>query len=160
MYDHIKQCGLAAGGRQQMAQESEVPLLQTMIRLQSIVLSCIDRKRFPFTRTQLSILTALSMEGELTMKQISRFIVSSQEQATRAVAPLADAAYVERRTDLANRTHVFIRLTERGKLLLEEYRTALAETLSVKLDRSLTEDERSALREASREMVRLMEKIR
>ena len=92
-----------------------------MTLLQSVVLSCVDRKRFQFTRTQQSILTVLSMEGETTMKQIAKYIVSSQEQATRAVAPLVDAGYVERRTDPTNRTRVYIRLTDEGRDLLTMY---------------------------------------
>ena len=56
-----------------MDKEAEISLLKAMTLLQSVVLSCVDRKRFQFTRTQQSILTVLSMEGETTMKQIAKY---------------------------------------------------------------------------------------
>ncbi len=143
-----------------MDQEAEVSLLQSMILLQSVVLSCSDHKSFPFTRAQRGVFTVLAMEGELTMKQAARYLASSQEQATRAVAPLADAGYVERRTDPANRTRVYIRLTEAGRQLLQAYWTVLKQNLSGKLEDSLTGEERTSLYEASGVIIRLMEKVR
>jgi len=131
-----------------------------MTLLQSVVLSCVDRKRFQFTRTQQSILTVLSMEGETTMKQIAKYIVSSQEQATRAVAPLVDAGYVERRTDPTNRTRVYIRLTDEGRDLLTMYWGFITENLSGKLDASLSDEEKTALCDAATGMIALLEKLK
>ncbi len=143
-----------------MRQEAEFSLLHAAMLLQSIVLSCIDRKRFPFTRTQISILTVLATEGELTMKQAAKQVASSQEQATRAVAPLCDAGYVERRTDPANRTRVYIHLTGEGNRLFDEYWEILKNNLSLRLKESLTAEEETALCKASSDLVRLMEKVR
>ncbi len=143
-----------------MEQGTEVSLLQAMTLLQSVVLSCIDRKSFPFTRAQISLFTVLATEGEMTMKQAARYIASSQEQATRAVAPLADAGYVERRTDPSNRTRVYIRLTETGHQLLREHWEILKSNLSARLNDSLSEAEQSSLYKASLEIVRLTEKIK
>ena len=131
-----------------------------MTLLQSVVLSCVDRKRFQFTRTQQSILTVLSMEGETTMKQIAKYIVSSQEQATRAVAPLVDAGYVERRTDPTNRTRVYIRVTDEGRDLLTMYWGFITENLSGKLDASLSDEEKTALCDAATGMIALLEKLK
>ena len=131
-----------------------------MTLLQSVVLSCVDRKRFQFTRTQQSILTVLSMEGEMTMKQIAKYIVSSQEQATRAVAPLVDAGYVARRPDPTNRTRVYIRLTDEGRDLLTMYWGFITENLSGKLDASLSDEEKTALCDAATGMIALLEKLK
>ncbi len=143
-----------------MDKEAEISLLKAMTLLQSTVLSCIDRKKFPFTKTQLIIFTILSMEGEMTMKQVAQYIVSSKEQATRAVAPLVDAGYVERHTDLANRTRVYIGLTESGRNLLNEYWASLTDNLSVKLDRSLNYDEKNTLCESASNIINLLERIK
>jgi len=142
-----------------MDQEAAVSLLQAATLIKGTVFNCIDRKRFPFTKTQLSIFTVLDMEGELTMKQIARYLASSQEQATRAVAPLADAGYVERRTDPANRTRVHIHLTDSGKQLFGACRLQLIETLSVKTRQALNEEELAALNDAANTVTRLLEKI-
>lgn len=142
-----------------MEQKTAVSLLQATTLLQSVVLSCIDRKNSPLTKTQLTVFTVLDMEGELTMKRVAQYIASSQEQATRAVAPLVDAGYVERRTDPANRTRVYIHLTDSGRQLLEAKRTQLAEKLSAKLDTSLSSEETAALYRAVTDMVEILEKL-
>ncbi|MCR5825549.1 MAG: hypothetical protein K6G54_03185, partial [Oscillospiraceae bacterium] len=98
-------------------------------------------------------------EGEMTMKRVARSIASSQEQATRAVAPLADAGYVERRTDPSNRTRVYVRLSESGRQLLEEKRAMLTEGLSARLNAALSEEEKTAMYEASSCIIQLTEKI-
>ncbi len=143
-----------------MEQETAVTLLKAMTLLQGVVLSGIDRKRFTFTRSQLSIFTILAMEGELTMKRVAGYIVSSKEQATRAVAPLADAGYVERRTDPENRTRVYIRLTEKGRHMVEEVQSVLTENLSRKISDSLNEEEKAEVYRAGACLVDLLERIK
>ncbi len=141
-----------------MEQETVGTLLEAMTLLQSVVMSCVDRKKFPFTRTQLLIFTVLYREGEMTMKQAARYIASSREQATRTVAPLVDEGYVERRVDPANRTRVYIRLTERGRQLSEENRVLLRSNLSEKLSCALSPQEKEELCEASEKIIDCMEK--
>ncbi len=142
-----------------MEQGSAESLLRAMYLLQSTVMSCVDRKKFPYTRTQLGIFTILAAEGELTMKRIAKYISSSQEQATRAVAPLADAGYVVRRTDPSNRTRVYISLTEQGRQLLEENREVFRQALSAKISGSLSEEEKSALFAAAQQIIDTAEKL-
>ncbi len=143
-----------------MRHEAEFSLLQASGLLQSVVFSCIDRRRFPFTRTQIGIFTALASEGELTMKQVAKRISSSKEQATRAVAPLADAGYVERRTDPANRTRVYIHLTEEGNRLFDEHWEILQNNLSARLNETLSAEEKASLCRVSAELVGLLEKVK
>ncbi len=142
-----------------MEEETAITLLEAMTLLQGIVLSAIDRKQFVFTRSQLSIITVLAMEGELTMKRVARYIASSQEQATRAVAPLADAGYVERRTDPENRTRVYIRLTETGRQLVEETQSAITANLTEKISDSLNEEERAEVYRAGACLIDLLKRI-
>jgi len=143
-----------------MKQEGLVSLLQASTLLSGVVISCYERKQFKFTKTQMNIFTVLDMEGDLSMKQIAQLLATSQEQATRTVAPLANAGYVERRTDPANRTRVYIHLTESGRNVIEESRRVLLDNLSEKIDRSLTQEEKEALCKASFMMTDLLDKIK
>ena len=92
----------------------ESSLLTVLPLIQRLILSSINREKFPFTKTQLSIFALLSSRDSLTMKEVAGYISSSKEQATRAVAPLVDAGYVERFVDPSNRTWIHIRLTPDG----------------------------------------------
>ncbi len=142
-----------------MEQETELSLLQSLIHLQSLIYSCLNRKEFPFTRTQLFILTALAVDGDLNMKEIARHISSSREQAARAVAPLADAGYVERYTNPQNRTHVYIKLTESGRQFLDFHRLHISEKLSCRLSERLSEAEIQELCTASASINKLLLKV-
>lgn len=143
-----------------MEQKDADSLLRAMILLQSVVLSCVDHKQFPFTRTQLTIFTVLAMEGELTMKKVSQYIASSKEQATRAVAPLADAGYITRRTDPSNRTHVYVSLTDSGRQLLKDNQIMITERLTEKLNAALSDKDKDDLYEASARIVTVLSKNR
>ncbi len=142
-----------------MEQHELISLLQASTFLSGIVLSCTDRKNYPFTKTQMNIFTVLDMEGDLSMKKIAQLLATSQEQATRTVAPLADAGYVQRITDPANRTRVYIHLTESGRQVIEDSRKALIAKLSEKLDQSITEEDKTALCRACTEIVGLLDKV-
>jgi len=142
-----------------MKNVSEVPMLETMMLLQGLLYSSIDKKKFPYSKGQLNICIALYLEGELTMKRVARYLACSQEQATRAVAPLADAGYVERRTDPANRTHVFIRLTEEGKRYLLEQCDGMRIAVENKLENALSEKEQKTLHTAAGTLLVLLKKV-
>ncbi len=142
-----------------MKQDSLVPLLQASTLLSGIVLSCADRKNYPFTKTQMNIFTILDMEGDISMKRIAQFLATSQEQATRTVAPLADAGYVERKTDPSNRTRVYIHLTDSGKKIIEDSRKVLIQNMDEKISSSLNIEDRAELCKAAATMVDLLNKI-
>ncbi len=142
-----------------MKQKEMVSLLQASTLLSGIVLSCVDRKRFPFTKTQLNIFTLLEMEGDLSMKQIAQFLATSQEQATRTVAPLANAGYVERITDLSNRTRINIHLTDSGKQILDDSRKVMLEKLSEKINNSISPEDKKVLCTDVSPMVTMLKKI-
>lgn len=138
----------------------DVPLINAYPLFQRLVLAQLGKLHFKYTKTQFTIFSVLSNHDALTMGQIAQFISSSNEQATRAVAPLADDGYVERFTEPENRTRVYVRLTAAGR----EYITAFREELIGNLDKSLRESlsgqERQELHEALVTVVRLMSKIK
>ncbi len=135
-------------------------LPEAMMLLQSVVLSCVDKKQFPFSKTQLNIFSALELEEEMTMKQAARYLACSQEQTTRAVAPLVNLGFVERRIDASNRTRVFIRLTAEGKSYLKGQRAAFKKNLEDKLHSALTKEENEALCRAACDLKEILEKVK
>lgn len=63
---------------------------------QKFLLNTIDISSMPLTKTQILILFALSGGRSLNMSQLSSYLASSKEQATRAVSPLVKEEYVTR----------------------------------------------------------------
>lgn len=142
--------------------EGEIPLLTLLPLTHKLVMSAVSESRFResgFTKTQLLIITALSLRESLTMSQIAGFISSSKEQATRAVAPLADAGYVERFTLPDNRTKIHVRLTPSGQAFLEECQEQFHKNLLLRLDDALTEEEQAELRASIGAVIRILEKV-
>lgn len=138
----------------------DLPLLATLPLIHRLVLSGGERSKAIHTKTQLIIFIVLSLRESLTMTEIAGYISSSREQATRAVAPLVDAGYVERYVDPRNRTRIHIRLTEQGKSFWEECREKMCAMIDQRLKESLTPEECRELEQASATMIRLLKKIK
>lgn len=99
------------------------------------------------TGTQRLVLLTSAVSGKMTMSQLSKSIVCSKEQATRAVAPLVQQGYLQRSYDPENRTRVYIQLTEYGRIQIHqqlEFCTASLQTRFSVLD----EDQQHRLIEA------------
>jgi len=143
-----------------MEQETDILLPEMMTLLHSLVFSCVDRKQFAYSKTQLNIFTALALEGEMTMKRVARFAACSQEQTTRALAPLADGGCVKRRTDPENRTRVYVSLTDEGMRCLMELHTQIKTALTEKISGALTEEESETLRSSAATLLMLLKKIK
>ena len=127
--------------------------------LQSTILVPLKGKEH-CTRLQLLALLALYTYGDLTMSQISWFISASKEQATRTVAPLAAAGYVERKVPEDNRKLVIVKLTEEGKDFLLNVKRSFQECFRKHMEESLTAEESRKLTEALRVAIPLLNKIR
>lgn len=140
--------------------EEEVPLLTALPLFQRLAMSGFNSKHFRFTKTQFLIFSALAMSESLTMSEISEYISSSHEQATRALAPLATAGYVERFISADNRKKVHVRLTESGRAFLKELRQDYYETIKKRLDSSLSPEDEQRLREAVGTIIEIMKKIK
>ena len=124
--------------------------------LQSTILVPMKGKEH-CTRLQL---LALYTYGDLTMSQLSWFISASKEQATRTVAPLAAAGYVERKVPEDNRKIVIVKLTEEGKDFLLKVKESFQDCLRKHMEKSLTSEESRNLTEALRVAIPLLNKIR
>ncbi len=100
-----------------------------------------------FTRTQFNILIVLYYCGERTMMHLSELIGSSKEQATRALAPLADGGLVERYIDASNRSHVHVRLTPEGENRIEDIQLRCMERLRARASDCLSTEELRVLKQ-------------
>ncbi len=138
----------------------EEPLIAALPLLYRLVLASANPKRLGLTKTQLIIMLSLAHFGTLRMSQIADFISSSKEQATRAVAPLAEEGYVCRSNDPENRTYIEIRLTQAGRAFMDQWHCSLLDQLNSRLDRDITDGERDELRQASMSIVRILSKLR
>ena len=136
----------------------EIPLLNVYPTLQRLILTQLSKADFKYTKTQFIIFSALMKTDAMNMGQVAHAITASNEQATRAVAPLVEDGYVERYADPSNRTRVFVRLTESGR----EYILALRRRYHVNLDailrERLSQEEYLKLRDAVSTAARLLDK--
>ncbi len=129
-----------------------LPLMHRLLRLIFVG----ERERF--TKTQFYILITLYHQSPLTMTQIGEHIGASKEQATRAVAPLADEGLVRREVSSKNRTRVYVSLTEKGCALVQDLIARCSEKLEARMNERLTAEEREALRMHLSESAALLEK--
>ncbi len=133
-------------------------MLSILPQLHGLVMSCADLKEHGFTKSQLLVFAALAHRGKLNMSRVASYLSSSKEQATRAVAQLVEEGYVYREHNEDNRTMVDIRLTDKGRVLLDGWRTDLLERLAARLDAGLTEAERGELAQSLRRVTELLDK--
>ncbi|MBR6084640.1 MAG: MarR family transcriptional regulator [Spirochaetales bacterium] len=137
----------------------EIPLLSALPQLYSLIISCSNPKHFEITKSQLIVMVALSMHRMLTMSEVARYISSSREQATRTVESLVGSGFVERHPNPANRTHVYVSLTDSGRELMARCRSEFMIALSERLGSHLTEEETETLRESVLQIIRLLNKV-
>lgn len=110
---------------------------------QKFLLNTIDIPSMDLTKTQILILFALSGGRSLNMSQLSSYLASSKEQATRAVSPLVKDGYVERFRSDENRKMVYVKLTEHGNDLILKEKALVKEYLSKRFDSLSKEDQES-----------------
>jgi len=139
--------------------DRDFSLLRLMPMIQKVILSCWDREKYPYTKSQLILIMALLQKGSLTMKEAASYISSSKEQATRAVAPLVDKGLMERYTDPANRSYVHIQLTDTGRTLVLEMLDSLYDNINKLLDQAISNEEKLALRDSLTESIRILNKV-
>lgn len=139
--------------------ERDFSLLRIMPMLLNVILSCWERAKYPYTKSQLTLILTLLWKDSLTMKEAASYISSSKEQATRAVAPLVEHGLVERYTDPSNRNYVHIRLTENGRALVLEMLGSLYNNINKLFDQSISNEEKLELRDALRDCIRILDKV-
>ncbi len=92
------------------------------------------------------------------MSELAAYIASSKEQATRAVAPLVKAGYLERIQDEKNRKLVLVQLTLYGKEMMQIEEVKLKETMAAKIN-NLSPEDREAFAQAVNTTVQILKKL-
>ena len=140
--------------------EKRSPVFSLLPHLYRLVLTSREHKEYGLTKMQMLILNALVSCEVLTMTQISEFIKTSKEQATRTVSALVKMGIVERVIPDNNRTLVEIRLTDTGKELMQNYYSNAERRIREHVHAYLTEEEIVQLREALGTAADLLLKIK
>lgn len=125
---------------------------------QRLLLNSIDLHSIEFTRTQMLILFSLSSRDRLNMSQLSAYIASSKEQATRAVAPLVKHGFVERFRSDENRKKVYVQLTPKGQELIQKEQMLVKQRLSAQFQ-SLSLNDQKMFQESVENILRLLKKL-
>ncbi len=125
---------------------------------QRLLLNSIDLHSIEFTRTQMLILFSLSSRDRLNMSQLSAYIASSKEQATRAVAPLVKHGFVERFRSDENRKKVYVQLTPKGQELIQKEQMLVKQRLSAQFQ-SLSLNDQDIFQESVENILRLLKKL-
>ena len=110
---------------------------------QKFLLNTIDIPSMDLTKTQILILFALSGGRPLNMSQLSSYLASSKEQATRAVSPLVKDEYVTRFRSDENRKMVYVKLTDKGNQLILKEKALVKDYLSKRFESLSKEDQES-----------------
>ena len=125
---------------------------------QKFLLNTIDIPSMDLTKTQILILFALSGGRSLNMSQLSSYLASSKEQATRAVSPLVKQEYVIRFRSDENRKMVYVKLTEKGNdLILKE--KALVKDYLAKRFESLSKEDQESFHQSLSNILMILKKM-
>lgn len=125
---------------------------------QKFLLNTIDIPSMDLTKTQILILFALSGGRSLNMSQLSSYLASSKEQATRAVSPLVKQEYVIRFRSDENRKMVYVKLTEKGNdLILKE--KALVKDYLAKRFESLSKEDQESFHQSLSNILTILKKM-
>lgn len=138
----------------------EVPLLHLLPVIYRLIKLTDAHKQYGLTKTQTVMLIAIYYRESVTMGELAQYISSSKEQATRAVAALCDNGLVERFENPENRTHVYIRFTDKGREFMRQLSKMLRAQIDERLALSLTEDEIAALRQSVRTSIEILSRVK
>ena len=125
---------------------------------QKFLLNTIDIPSMDLTKTQILILFALSGGRSLNMSQLSSYLASSKEQATRAVSPLFKYVYVTRFRSDDNRKMVYVKLTEKGNQLILQEKALVKEYLSKRFE-SLSKEDQELFHQSLSNILTILKKM-
>ena len=94
-----------------------------------LVFDTFDQKKYHVTHTQQIVLLALSVSGQMNMTQLATRINTSNEQATRAAAQLADMGFIRREHQTGNRRVVIISLTPEAEDFMKKMKAEIRDDL-------------------------------
>ena len=134
-------------------------LITALSPLYRLVMSSANLKSTGLTKTQIIILSSLTVKGQLMMSQIADYISSLKSQATRAVTSLEELGYITRYTDTTNRTKVYVKLTEAGEAFIAQWQVDTRNSLNEKLKEQISDEDRDKLYHAAFKLTEILGKI-
>ena len=115
--------------------------------------------RDDLTKSQVDVLIGLKFAGKMSMTQVSEHLAVSKEQATRATAPLVQRGFVKRERRKDNYRVVEVSLTGEGEQRLADGLAIVLREINGNL-RSISDEDRAQLVEASRTAVEILRKTK
>ena len=125
---------------------------------QKFLLNTIDIPSMDLTKTQILILFALSGGRSLNMSQLSSYLASSKEQATRAVSPLVKDEYVTRFRSDENRKMFYVKITDKGNQLILQEKALVKEYLSKRFE-SLSKEDQELFHQSLSNILTILKKM-
>jgi DNA-binding MarR family transcriptional regulator len=110
------------------------------------------------TRLHLGIMGMLREEGGLTLSELARLSVVPKPQMTHLIDQLVALGVVERRANAADRRVVNIGLTDHGRILAEDVKQKVHESIRADLA-GLSPDELAGMAEALETLKRIVGKL-
>lgn len=124
-------------------------ILETMSAFGCLGMNILMHHRQDLTKTQLEVMLTLRYGGSLSMTELSRYIAVSNEQTSRATAPLVHRGFVnKRRSDREHRV-IRIQLTEAGQSFMDDLEREFLKDVSRGFN-CLSEEELEKLSDASK----------
>jgi len=128
-FDPIERAGET--WEQRFGPASAMRAATSVFRVQQILLAQFDEVLRPheltFARYEVLVLLTFSRTGELPLKVIGSRLMVHPTSVTNAIDRLVSAGYVARRPNPDDGRGVLATITERGRAVVEEATTALAE---------------------------------
>ena len=137
----------------------ETPLLRLLPVLQRLISLTEVHKKFGVTKSQIIIAIILHYRGSLNMTEVAKYLSSSKEQATRTISVLCDHGLLERFEDEENRTHVYVRFTEKGTEHMQRLISELNKEVSEKINSKLSPEDIETLNESILTTIDILNKI-
>ncbi|MEW6622917.1 MAG: MarR family transcriptional regulator [Bacillota bacterium] len=109
------------------------------------------------SKTEIFVLLLLDRHDEVIMSQIADYINIPMSTATGIVDRLVKKGHVKRERSDADRRIVLLRLTEKGKELLQGFKTSVNKYLEL-INEGLTEEEKNLLIKLALKVIKLFEK--
>lgn len=98
-------------------------------KLRKIFRNLVSIKDVPISMTQLTCLTIIFKQDELTMSDLAEELSMSNQQLTKVVDALVDFDMVERSTDPNNRRKIYAKITDKGRKTVSDLRQEIDKKL-------------------------------
>lgn len=124
--------------KRELALKAVVGIMRTQAKLVKILKS--DIQQYGVNMTEFAVLEVLYHKGEQQMQDICQKILIASSSTTYVVNQLEQKEYVERIRDEADRRIFYVRLTEKGRTLMDEVFPLHAEHIA-RVFEEVTEEE-------------------